>query len=106
LYKELVKQMREDTVRYVSEGACHLGFCDYMPEECPWGSDYCTCQDFADDEYVHTPMTPEQEAEWNKGLRQHPDGSTSWVNPELLDENGDLKPKKFPKFDEGDDLPF
>jgi len=47
---------------------------------------------------------PVDEEWWQKGVQQHPDGSTSWINPDLLDEDGNFK--GFPKRDDSDELPF
>jgi hypothetical protein len=53
------------------------------------------------DEYK---MTPEEEAEWKKGLQ--PGGG--WTNPKLLDENGNFDPSKLDDFlkDDNTPLPF
>ncbi len=45
LYRELRKKWQEDTIRIMPGGNMHLEFCYYVPEECPWGMDFCTCKD-------------------------------------------------------------
>jgi hypothetical protein len=106
VYKALVNKWKNKPVQYVSEGVSHLEFCDYEPERCPWGMEYCRCKDFEDDDMdmEKYKMTPEQEAEWEKGVR--PGGS--WINPKLLDENGNFDPSKLDDFmkDGEGDLPF
>ena len=89
VYKALLDKWENDPVQYVSEGICGLEFCDYEPERCPWGLEHCTCKDF-DDDMDKYKMTPEQEAEWKKGIQ--PGGG--WINPKLLDENGNFDPTK------------
>ncbi len=43
-YKIIRKRWGED-VQYISEGMCHFEFCDYNPESCPFGIEYCSCKD-------------------------------------------------------------
>ena len=111
VYTELVKKWRESSVQYTSSGTWHLEFCHYEPSECPWGMEYCTCKEFADDDMdmEKYKMIPEQEAEWEKGVQRQEGGGMSWVNPKLLDENGNFDPSKLGGFmggTESDDLPF
>ena len=96
VYTELVKTWRNEAVQYTSSGTCHLEFCDYDPSECPWGMEFCTCKEFAnnDMDMEKYKMTPEQEAEWEKGVQRHEGGGMSWVNPKLLDENGNFDSSK------------
>lgn len=47
-YKFLVQHLEED-VQYVSEGMIHIEFCDYEPEKCPFGQEYCHCRGLRDD---------------------------------------------------------
>ncbi|PSJ75852.1 hypothetical protein C7N43_16695 [Sphingobacteriales bacterium UPWRP_1] len=106
LYQALRNYWIEKPVSYTSAGHLHLEFCHYKPEECPWGLEYCTCKDLAE-EWKKNPvqLTPEEEAYWEKGLQ--PDGG--WVNPDLLDENGNFDPDKLKSFgenDEAESLPF
>jgi hypothetical protein len=91
----------------------HYGMetCHYDPTDCIWG-EACTCTDF-DDDWEMPEQTPEEKAHYEKGLKHHPNGGISWVNPDLLDENGNFDPSKlgnmrFPDAgDEADDeLPF
>ena len=110
-YTALVKKWREGMVHYASEGVGHLEFCDYEPSRCPWGMEHCSCKEFADDDMdmEKYKMTPEQEAEWEKGVQRHEGGGMSWVNPKLLDKNGNIDPSKLGGFmggKESDDLPF
>ena len=94
IYEALKNYWATKTVQYVSEGRIHIEFCDYEPDECPWGSDYCSCKEFANEPVRE--FTPEETAKWEKGVIHHPNGGRSWVNPDLLDENGNLDPSKFP----------
>lgn len=108
VYTAFVKKWREGYVSYVSEGVTHLEFCDYEPNNCPWGLEFCNCKEFEDDDMDMDKykMTPEQEAEHNKGLKHHQNGGISWINPKLLDENGNFDPKKLDKLSDDDNLPF
>jgi len=106
LYRALRKYWIEEPVSYTSTGHLHLEFCHYEPEECPWDLKYCTCKDLAE-EWKKNPvqLTPEEEVYWEKGLQ--PGGG--WINPDLLDENGNFDPDKLKSFgenDEAESLPF
>jgi hypothetical protein len=95
VYKALIDKWKNDPISYVSEGTVTLEFCGYEPDLCPWGMEHCTCKEFDDDfDMDKYKMTPEQEAEWQKGVQ--PNGS--WVNPKLLDENGNFDPSKLDDF--------
>jgi len=59
-YKILRKRWGED-VQYVSEGMMHFEFCDYEPENCPFGIEYCSCKDI--DSYDMDDLNPLQEGE-------------------------------------------
>jgi hypothetical protein len=96
LYNVLKDYWTNETTQYVSEGRIHLEFCHYVPEECPWGSDYCTCKEFANEDAKE--FTPIDDAVWQKGIVRNDAGGFSWVNPELLDENGNFDPSKLPDF--------
>jgi hypothetical protein len=96
LYKVLRDYWATEKVQYMSVGMMHIEFCDYNPDKCPWGNDYCTCKDFANEPVRE--FTPEEAAEWRKGLVHHADGSTSWTNPEFLDENGNFDSSKLLDF--------
>jgi hypothetical protein len=37
----------------------HFEFCDYEPENCPFGSEFCRCKDFEDDEIEMKPKNKE-----------------------------------------------
>ncbi|GEM_PF-430356 len=107
LYRAFRNYWIEHPVSYTSTGRLHLEFCHYIPEQCPWGLEYCTCKDLiAEREKYSVQMTPEQEEHWKKGLQ--PNGA--WINPDLLDENGNFDPNKLQSFgdddDEPDSLPF
>jgi len=107
LYNALVNRWKGEPFQYISEGTLHLEFCHYEPEECPWGLEYCTCKELHakwenGDPYK---MTPEEEAHWEKGLQ--PGGG--WINPDLLDDDGNFDPNKLLSLDEDDNpnsLPF
>lgn len=43
-YQILRKKWGEE-VQYISDGMCHFEFCDYEPENCPFGIDFCSCKD-------------------------------------------------------------
>ena len=43
-YEILRKRWGED-VQYVSDGMMHFEFCDYEPDNCPFGIEYCSCKD-------------------------------------------------------------
>lgn len=103
VYSAIIKRWKEEPVTYISEGHCTLEFCYYVVKKCPWGIDYCTCKDI-EEEYKNFKPTPVDKDWWQKGVQHHPGGGTSWINPDLLDEDGNLK--EFPKWGGGDDLPF
>lgn len=42
---KIIRNKWEEDVHYVSEGMYHFEFCDYEPENCPFGLDYCSCKD-------------------------------------------------------------
>jgi hypothetical protein len=42
-YLMLISQLKEET-QYVSTGYITLEFCEYIPEECPFGIAYCQCK--------------------------------------------------------------
>jgi hypothetical protein len=92
---------------------CGKETCHYDPEDCRWKAQ-CTCRVmFEEMEHNERAMkaeqTPEEKAHYEKGLKHHPNGGISWVNPDLLDENGNFDPSKlgnmrFPdEDDEADD---
>lgn len=70
IYKALKNYWTMETVQYVSEGIIHIEFCGYIPEECPWGSDYCSCKEFANEPVRE--FTPEENAKWEKGVARSP----------------------------------
>jgi hypothetical protein len=49
LYTVLLKRWAEKPTQFISQGNIHLEFCHYEPAECPWGMDFCTCKEFAND---------------------------------------------------------
>jgi hypothetical protein len=59
-YQLLRKRWGED-VQYISEGNCHLEFCEYDHQNCPFGIDYCQCKDL--DHFDMDNMTPQDEKE-------------------------------------------
>jgi hypothetical protein len=111
LYKWLVNEWKtggenEEGFPLMEEGGhWHLETCHYDPTDCIWG-EACTCKDYETE--IIPEQTPEEKAAWEKGLRHHPNGGISWVNPDFLDENGNFDPSKleglFPN--EDDDMPF
>jgi hypothetical protein len=96
LYTVLLKRWTEETTQYVSEGHIHLEFCDYEPERCPWGNDYCTCKEFANESMKD--FKPIDDDVWKKGIVRNDAGGFSWINPDLLDENGNFDPSKLDDF--------
>ncbi|MBW6536425.1 MAG: hypothetical protein K0B11_15555 [Mariniphaga sp.] len=38
----------------------HFEFCDYEPENCPFGSEFCKCKDFEDDEIEMKPKNKDE----------------------------------------------
>ena len=48
LYPLLVKKFREPIV-YFPMADTDIVFCDYEPDHCPFGTEYCTCKDFIDE---------------------------------------------------------
>lgn len=104
LYKALRNKWEGEPIGYVPEGTMHLEFCHYEPEECPWGMELCACKDLVE-EWKNNPvqLTPEQEAHWQKGNK----ANGAWINPDLLDENGNFDPSKLTNIDDDDTpLPF
>lgn len=99
VYKALKNRWEKGTTRYMSEGTTHVEFCHYEPEECPWGMEFCSCKEFAN-ETIET--SEKEDNELLKGAVHHEDGSMSWVNPKFLDENGHFDASKIDDFP----LPF
>ncbi|MEY4927589.1 MAG: hypothetical protein RI894_2025 [Bacteroidota bacterium] len=90
----------------------HYGMetCHYGTENCIWG-EACTCKDLEDDwddmpEQTPEEKEPEEKEDYEKGLKHHPNGAISWINPELLDENGNFDPAKLKGRSPDSDLPF
>ena len=100
IYKVLRNRWETGTARYMSEGMTHLEFCHYVPEECPWGMEFCQCKEFANESTEEEDEM--KDTELLKGAVHHEDGSMSWVNPKLLDENGHFDASKLDDFP----LPF
>ena len=48
LYPLLVEKFKTPFL-YFPMGMTGIEFCNYEPEECPFGDEYCTCKAFADD---------------------------------------------------------
>lgn len=48
VYRELRKAWHHKGIKLIKEGQTHLEFCHYEVESCPWGEDYCRCNDFED----------------------------------------------------------
>lgn len=103
LYTMLVKQWREEKVQYVADGMITIESCDYDTTQCVWG-EYCDCKKY-DEAPAATDITEHIDDErWSKGMRQHPNGGITWINPSLLDENGDFDSSKLEGFSfDGDD---
>jgi hypothetical protein len=95
LYTVLLNRWANEPTQFISAGNIHLEFCHYEPAECPWGLDYCTCKEFAND---YKDVQPIDDPEWKKGIIQNDAGGFRWINPDLLDENGDFDPSKLPEF--------
>ena len=83
-------------VGYDAEEKYELDFCSYNTDLCIWGSDYCTCKDF-EDEGNETEDIYSEPSDLQKGIVHNDKGGISWVNPKLLDENGNFDPNKLPK---------
>lgn len=45
LYEALTKYMQHSECQYISKGSSHVEFCQYEPDNCPWGNDLCSCKD-------------------------------------------------------------
>jgi hypothetical protein len=50
VYKILINYWKTETVQYISEGTMHLEFCHYDVNDCQWGSEYCSCKEFEQDD--------------------------------------------------------
>lgn len=50
VYKILINYWKTETVQYISKGTVHLEFCHYDVNDCQWGSEYCGCKDFEQDD--------------------------------------------------------
>ncbi len=50
IYQVLLNYWRTEPVQYVSQETIHLDLCEYDPETCIWGNDYCTCKEFIAEE--------------------------------------------------------
>lgn len=48
LYPMLVEKFKKPFM-YFPMGTTGIEFCNYDPDECPFGDDYCTCKDYVDD---------------------------------------------------------
>jgi len=44
LYRVLRNSWAEDGVQLITGGSMHKEFCNYYPEECPWGTEFCACK--------------------------------------------------------------
>lgn len=54
IYRVLLDYWRKESIQYVSRGTLHLDLCDYEPDNCIWGVDYCTCKEIiVDDMEMH-----------------------------------------------------
>ena len=52
-YQLLVGKI-DDSVAICDDGFITVEFCDYNPKECPFGSRYCSCKQFEDDDFTST----------------------------------------------------
>jgi len=44
-YRLLVQRWAGEPIQFLAQGMnCHLEFCDYEPENCPFGLAYCQCK--------------------------------------------------------------
>lgn len=50
IYQVLLNYWSDEPTQYVSQGMLHLDLCEYEPETCIWGVDYCTCKELIVDE--------------------------------------------------------
>lgn len=46
-YQLMINKLSEE-VQYVSSGTIHFEFCDYDPQHCPYGIEYCQCKQLDD----------------------------------------------------------
>lgn len=49
LYEVLVDYMQNAECQYISEGSSHVEFCQYEPDNCPWGNELCSCKDWVNE---------------------------------------------------------
>jgi hypothetical protein len=53
---ELMRDYLDHTCQHWPGGwVHHFEFCDYEPENCPFGAEFCRCKDFNDDEITYKP---------------------------------------------------
>lgn len=48
-YELLIRQWKNE-VQHLTEGEFHIEFCDYHPEACPLGFEYCKCKGFIEED--------------------------------------------------------
>jgi hypothetical protein len=90
-YNVLVDYWATTRVEYDTEKKYEIDLCSYNTDLCIWGSAYCTCEDFEEDEDL-TNAADSALSELQKGIVQNDKGGMSWVNPKLLNKNGNFKP--------------
>jgi hypothetical protein len=75
------------SIQYEKYTFIELDFCSYNNDMCVWG-DYCRCKD----EVFETmeDYKSKVDFELEKGIVHHPNGGISWLNPTLLDGDGNL----------------
>ncbi|MDA3894057.1 MAG: hypothetical protein PF517_20555 [Salinivirgaceae bacterium] len=54
-YKLMVEYLNYET-SYVTDGANHIEFCSYMPDECPFPLEFCQCKNLNDDTDYDMPI--------------------------------------------------
>lgn len=43
---DIMVNFMDEPVQWISEGMCHIEFCEYDPPHCPFPPEYCMCHDF------------------------------------------------------------
>lgn len=88
VYYTIIKDYwARQSVLYEKEAPIELDFCSYNNDMCVWG-DYCRCKDEVFESMEDYKSKVDSELE--KGIIHHPNGGISWLNPTLLDGDGNL----------------
>jgi hypothetical protein len=81
------------SVQYEKYTFIELDFCSYNKDLCIW-SEHCKCKDLEFD--TMEDYKSEGDSELQTGINHHANGGISWINPKLLDENGNLDLSELP----------